>query len=380
MSTHKGRIPWFDLVRALSALGVAASHLRVVCLPDYADLAAPQGILTRLFYLATGLGHQCVIIFFVLSGYFVGGTILGKKQNFSFRAYFSARLSRLWIVLIPALIFTLGIDAITQHIAPEILDGRMRSVWHSGPEAGTYSISVITFLGNIGFLQTTCVPVFGSNGPLWSLFNEWWYYVIFPLATTALGWTGKASILKRIGFGACAITIMLILPKEALPGFAIWLGGVLLWIIPKLRCNKFTCIAMVSVAAIAFIACIVGSKIYKLGSHSVGTDIALGCTTVAFLWTLLAVENPSHGLARIAETLSECSFSLYLTHFPLCILASAFIPAPSRSYETSTIIQFIFSLATLQLFGYIFYWTFERHTQKIRTMLIHALGGNTASQ
>lgn len=30
------------------------------------------------------------------------------------------------------------------------------------------------------FLQTRFTPVFGSNGPLWSLFNEFWYYVLFP--------------------------------------------------------------------------------------------------------------------------------------------------------------------------------------------------------
>ena len=39
---------------------------------------------------------------------------------------------------------------------------------------------------NAFFLQTIVGPTFGSNGPLWSLAYEWWYYVLFPLALGAV--------------------------------------------------------------------------------------------------------------------------------------------------------------------------------------------------
>jgi peptidoglycan/LPS O-acetylase OafA/YrhL len=39
---------------------------------------------------------------------------------------------------------------------------------------------------NAFFLQTIAGPTFGSNGPLWSLAYEWWYYVLFPLVLAAL--------------------------------------------------------------------------------------------------------------------------------------------------------------------------------------------------
>jgi peptidoglycan/LPS O-acetylase OafA/YrhL len=41
-----------------------------------------------------------------------------------------------------------------------------------------------TFVGNLAFLQTIAVPIFGTNGPMWSLANEFWYYLIFPLAAS----------------------------------------------------------------------------------------------------------------------------------------------------------------------------------------------------
>ena len=36
--------------------------------------------MTKVFYLATGLGHQAVMIFFVLSGFLVGGSVITAFQ------------------------------------------------------------------------------------------------------------------------------------------------------------------------------------------------------------------------------------------------------------------------------------------------------------
>jgi peptidoglycan/LPS O-acetylase OafA/YrhL len=58
-------------------------------------------------YLITGLGHQWVIVFFVLSGYLVGGSVLRSVavNHWSWRVYLLNRLTRLYAVLIPALVF-----------------------------------------------------------------------------------------------------------------------------------------------------------------------------------------------------------------------------------------------------------------------------------
>jgi peptidoglycan/LPS O-acetylase OafA/YrhL len=48
------------------------------------------------------------------------------------------------------------------------------------------------FFGNLFFLQTIAVPSLGSNGPLWSLSNEFWYYIMFPLGLLAL-WPGRTA-------------------------------------------------------------------------------------------------------------------------------------------------------------------------------------------
>ena len=66
------RYVWLDVARAASALLVCAGHLRAVALVDYGELSSP-GILVKTLYLLTGLEHQAVIVFFVLSGFLDGG-------------------------------------------------------------------------------------------------------------------------------------------------------------------------------------------------------------------------------------------------------------------------------------------------------------------
>lgn len=67
-----GRNLWFDLIRGCSALLVCLGHLRNTMFVDYSALIHPN-IAIKVFYAVTSLGHQAVMVFFVLSGYFVGG-------------------------------------------------------------------------------------------------------------------------------------------------------------------------------------------------------------------------------------------------------------------------------------------------------------------
>ena len=81
------------------------------------------------------------------------------------------------------------------------------------------------FSGNFFFLQSIVSPVFGSNGPLWSLSYEFWYYIIFPaliLATAA--WAG---IRSRILYAGLALLLLWFVGPQIRLYFLIWLAGVL---------------------------------------------------------------------------------------------------------------------------------------------------------
>lgn len=74
VNTKKKELPWLDLIRYIAALLVVVGHFRAEFFVNYDDLAASQkGATMSILYVMTSLGHVSVIIFFVLSGYLVGG-------------------------------------------------------------------------------------------------------------------------------------------------------------------------------------------------------------------------------------------------------------------------------------------------------------------
>src|SRR5262245_22187219 len=127
---HEQRFLWFDLIRGVSALAVCASHLRGVVFQDF---SSGGGAIWQPFYFVTGLGHQSVVVFFVLSGFFVGGSVLKKGRDFEFEDYATARLTRLWTVLLPALAVTALVDLATYRVDTSVIQGQFFPTWMSGP-------------------------------------------------------------------------------------------------------------------------------------------------------------------------------------------------------------------------------------------------------
>jgi len=70
-----------NTLRWVSAFLVVIGHLRSFIFINYAGVEQ-QNLLVKLFYYITGFGHQAVMVFFIISGYLVGGGLLMKyKEN-----------------------------------------------------------------------------------------------------------------------------------------------------------------------------------------------------------------------------------------------------------------------------------------------------------
>ena len=104
----------------------------------FVDFAATAnlGWAGKTFYFLTGLGHQAVMVFFVLSGFLVGGHVYTAvaEGRWSWPDYLIKRLTRLWIVLLPALVLT----AIWDRIGITVTDssmyfGYLADYYHSSP-------------------------------------------------------------------------------------------------------------------------------------------------------------------------------------------------------------------------------------------------------
>jgi peptidoglycan/LPS O-acetylase OafA/YrhL len=88
-------------------------HVRGGTWVEYGALPEDQRTwLILAFFFATRLGHEAVMVFFVLSGFLVDGKIIGRLVKGSFRLpeYALDRTTRILIPLVPARIFTAAID------------------------------------------------------------------------------------------------------------------------------------------------------------------------------------------------------------------------------------------------------------------------------
>jgi peptidoglycan/LPS O-acetylase OafA/YrhL len=314
-----------DALRGVAALLVCFDHWRHLFFIDYPQLTVHRKLLFLPYAMCT-LGHQAVIVFFVLSGYLVGGHVLRARDTgrWSWRAYLIQRGVRLWTVLLPALLLGGLIDwtALHLHLAPALYAGMVNN--HVTGDVHL-SLTWKALFGNIFFLQTILTPVFGSNGALWSLASEFWYYILFPLGLLAL--CGPSSIGKRIAMGAGFVGVSLFVGNGIMLLLPVWLLGVLLAVVP-VRPTSVT--ARWGALALYSPLFVVIDRL--IPSQALLSDYALGIATFGFLWILTGAQARSEGkwYVQPSRTIAGFSYTLYLVHVPMLILLAALIVGNSR--------------------------------------------------
>lgn len=133
-----------------------AGHYRGAFLPEYSDIPPEQrNISIFLFYTITHFPAEAVLLFFVLSGFLVGGKVIERcnARNFDTLSYTIDRFVRIMLPLVSALILSVVIDAIR---GVEIIPGRV--------------------IGNLFSLQGIWCN--SQVEVLWSLSYEVWFYIL----------------------------------------------------------------------------------------------------------------------------------------------------------------------------------------------------------
>lgn len=314
-----------DVLRALAAATVLLSHWRALLFVDYPEVHSHK-LLLALPYVISGAGHQAVIIFFVLSGYLIGSSVVRnvKRGSWEWREYFFQRLTRLWIVLIPALLLCALLDAVgmASHAAPMLYGGLAGN--HVTPDVAM-AHGVRTFFSNMFFLQQTSSPTYGSDGPLWSLANEFWYYLLFPCALIALRRGTKW--WSRALHGVALLLMLGLLSRGIVMLFPVWLAGAALAFVdvPEIP-RRLRPVVMAAYVPVFF---------FLAKAHFIPqtlSDYLLTLATVPLLVSLLSYRKASGdgGWVRLARRGAGCSYTLYLVHVPFLTLVTALLLRDSR--------------------------------------------------
>lgn len=319
------------MVRGLAALAVMYGHLRALFFVEFRDVHH-RSLATDIIYFLTGFGHQAVMVFFVLSGFLISSAIISRRESgsWSWRDYAIDRGTRLYVVLIPGLVLGLLWDKAgdlffaNRHVYSEPLAGFGAFIVERHLTAGA-------FFGNLFFLQTIRCPTFGSNSPLWSLSNEFWYYVLFPLGiAAAVAWV-KRAFGRAIPLTVLSACVAFFVGPRLLSGFLVWLtGSALVLAHSKCRFQTRGSVWIYSVASLlVFALCLTEARIGRWGSF--WSDLAVGAACGAFLLAMLRVEFGGAGrYADVAHTLAGFSYSLYLLHFPFLLFLRTWLITGTR--------------------------------------------------
>lgn len=187
---------YLDLVRFCAALAVFLSHFAFTRLTGGA----------YHWFREINFGSDAVIVFFVLSGFVIAYVADTREKDLS--DYTVSRLSRLYSVVLPALILTFLLDKWGSTIDPVAYDGW----WYADDKPALRFFANLFYLNELWFYGIK--PY--TNSAFWSLGYEFWYYVLFA---AAFYFKGKLRIVL-------IVLILLITGPKIMILFPIWLMGV----------------------------------------------------------------------------------------------------------------------------------------------------------
>lgn len=344
---------WFDWIRFISAFMVVAIHARGGLWVAWIDLeSTDKSIPIAIFYALTRAGTEWVLVFFVLSGYLVGGKVADKvmRDQFDVRSYARDRLTRIMVPLLPTLIWSGAV------------------AFYIGRDA-----TVLSFVGNIFGLQGVIVSAYGGNFPLWSLAYEIWFYVLAG-AVACLPTT--SGMLRITAIFLITITFAIFTRLDPVFLFA-WLIGAATFSLGTRPALHYLGILGLLLAVLGYVFSQLTSATDSVDltswsaytpSNSVATLIL--ATGIALILPYVSRKTPPEGvmakIERVGTTLATSSYTLYLTHYPVLYLWDHFMPYTYPAITLESIAIYVIRILSCMLFAWLLYLPFERQTHRIR--------------
>lgn len=360
---------YLDLMRWLAALIVVVQHIKGLFFVTYSELEHPN-ILLKLFYAIASTGHQAVIVFFVLSGYFISANVMKNISNgsWSWKSYLTNRLSRLYVVLIPCLLIGLFWDSTGIHLFGDtgVYSGLPEDQYILGFSTVEHSTAG-TFIGNLFFVQEIIVGHYGSNGPLWSLSYEFWYYLLFPCIALVMyspSWT------KKIIYTVLTASICLFLSPPIMLYFLVWIIGFMIHLLPVSR------VRFAKVGLILFSLLFIFLFVFHNSLNTFLSDLIIGVLfgTMVFLMKVVMHGKKASKLSvQWSKLLAGFSYTIYLSHFPLLVFIHAMVydknPTKWQPNVLGLSYGLILLLGTLVYCWLVSYIT-ERRTDTVRLWIV----------
>lgn len=296
-------------IRGLAAAVVLFSHVVQI------HFLRLIGLNTPLHQVSSIASEYAVVVFFILSGFLITHTLetnIERNGELRFEQYLAARIARLY----PPFLYAIGISLMVYSLMEVFsLPGR------NGPISSPGDLYAARDMVSLS-LKETWLAIFmlqgmlEINGPLWSLYMEAKLYVLFACALALFGPRGLVQKL-------ILVVIFYYVAKAGLrfnPHFA---GYASVWLIGSLAYYTWNDCAKRRDRMLMCVALIVSAETWHLVKDGISPLFAVRDLSIAALisWLLfkrrITVPSP--------QWLADCSYSLYVTHFPVLLIAQSLL-------------------------------------------------------
>ena len=358
---HPPHWPFLDIIRWGAAWLVMLGHVRYLYFESLDQVDGPS-VATKAFYFFTGLQNEGVVMFFVVSGFLVGGSIWAAfdENRFDGVRYLVNRIVRIFLVFYPALLLALLILFIGKN---HLSDTRVFA------QLPGQSTSLNMAICHLACLQGTICSVIVSNSPLWSLSYEWLLYIMAPFFFM-LYYLPIGMIWRLAGLFLFLSTFYSVLPKHILWfWFGYWLSGVIAWrILIKGGTGKFLGVAGLVLVGLA---CIL-SRAHLIPVLSSNLTLVLGLTTAIASRTIISWSPAPIQIGYLASF----SYSLYVIHMPVATLIAGLMEWAGWSSSLSqpgfsAYAVFCFTIVVVVAFAALFARLTEYHTARLRRTILY---------
>ncbi|MFC0399205.1 peptidoglycan/LPS O-acetylase OafA/YrhL [Paraburkholderia rhizosphaerae] len=363
-----------DALRGVAALMVVISHFVLI---------GPLAWIPRSPLRVVALGHEAVILFFILSG-FVLTLQLRSSRGISYKDFLIKRICRIYLPYLVVLVATFwivdAIDVKPIRWAGDWADG----VW-SGPFTGTEIADHLLFIGR--YKAGQMIPV------IWSLIYELRISLVMPLvAYWVARVSGRAAVSAGIGISLLSFVLVLLEgddPNSAnfdgdwamtLHYLGIFIVGAALavhragwrqWLMKDGRMRM-----VLGASAVLYF---VSRSVLSLTSGAVGQflfDWFVTAGAAGLICTSLVSSTFTAVLeAKPIAFLGQISYSLYLTHTIVLLTVLHLMPSESSMWRTMlTAAALVIPVATLM------HYVVERRTIMLGQFLTARRPSDAASR
>ncbi len=269
-------------------------------------------------------GHEAVMVFFVLSGFFIHlryakSLTAARKFEVAAADFYQRRIHRLAAPYCFALLLTVVCDVAGRSLFPSLYFAQTGDTLLDA-NFGRMGYSMAAIAPAMILLPSSNGIAFGTNGPLWSLGYEVVFYTLYPLwlVVRRVSWWSSYLIIP------IACTFQTSLFPDGFVSTVLWHYPV--WIVGALLAEQCIGVDKLRVKQIFFLALVVAGGMLQLFTNALQSTPAIAMMYGAGIVGLFASTQSKWSdkkLGKIFEFFGIRSYSIYITHFPILALMCA---------------------------------------------------------